>query len=63
MTLTLKIKLDNAAFEDGPELARILKELAKSMADEYPPIRRDHALYDINGNHVGACVVRGRRAR
>lgn len=47
---TLKIKTDNAAFEDAEaEVARILAEVAHNLR---VGIVRD-SLHDINGNKVG----------
>ncbi len=50
---TLKIKTDNAAFEDegaNNEIARILRALAKRLEDG----QDDRGLLnDLNGNHVG----------
>lgn len=51
MHATIKIQMDNAAFEDSwqHELARILRDLAKHIesGDE------SRRLMDTNGNHVG----------
>lgn len=58
-TLTIKIKMDNAAFTDGnggkmqgPEAARILMEYAKEIR-QYDTIPRLGLLVDVNGNAVG----------
>jgi hypothetical protein len=55
-TLTLTIKMDNAAFEDDPitEAARILRTLAQDM-EKFG--LSDKALFDYNGNHVGLVKV------
>lgn len=53
--IKIVIKTENAAFEDdnrGPEVARILREIADSLAEgldveDLPPLR------DLNGNVVG----------
>lgn len=50
MTLTIKIEMDNAAFEDnaGEEAMRILREI------EIPDVPGwSEKLRDINGNTVG----------
>lgn len=51
MTLVIKIKMDNAAFEDNPqaEAARILRK----FADQYENGTTTRSLMDINGNTVG----------
>ena len=54
--LTITIKTDNAAFEGdcyGPEIARILRDIA--MQHEQGLLDRDMPLIirDINGNAVG----------
>lgn len=58
MRFELHIGTDNAAFEDGPgpEIARILRELADLVEDDLPP---DHVvrLRDVNGNRVGFAVL------
>ena len=49
---TLKIKTDNAAFEDaGPEVARILRDLARQLEGETG--EASGRLRDLNGNTVG----------
>ena len=54
---TLKIKTDNAAFEDDPglEIARILKlwaeRIERGINLELP--LSNHPVYDLNGNKVG----------
>lgn len=49
---TLKIKTDNAAFEDpGIEIARILKVWAHKIEEEIDPGR--YNIHDLNGNKVG----------
>lgn len=50
---TLKIETDNAAFDDQNafhEVARILRETAGKVESW----EREGALYDVNGNRVGA---------
>lgn len=55
---TLKIKTDNAAFEEDPtaECARILRELADRIECASPD--EDYPLRDVNGNKVGQAVFR-----
>ena len=49
---TLKINTDNAAFEDaGPEVARILRDLARQIETEAG--EASGRLRDLNGNTVG----------
>lgn len=55
MTLTIKIEMDNAAFDGGAhdEAARILRALAKKIeAGAW-----NTAIMDVNGNKVGKCKV------
>lgn len=54
MEFTLSIALDNTAFDDPHELARILRAIANDL--ESSPWRRPGDatnLRDINGNTVG----------
>lgn len=55
MTLRIEIRLDNAAFEDAGELARILGNAAKRLPD--PPAPDVVALMDSNGNRVGTATI------
>jgi hypothetical protein len=61
METTIKIKMDNAAFDDDPsvEVARILRDLAKKI-DGHPHFSPgfDCAILDQNGNEVGYCQVK-----
>ncbi len=58
---TLKIKTDNAVFEDaGPELARILRELAATVEESNNP-DEGGGIRDANGNTVGSWTYK--RAR
>lgn len=52
----LEIETGNAAFDDdaGPELARILRELADRLSPGLPSGEGGAPLRDINGNKVGA---------
>lgn len=56
MKFTIEIDCGNAAFGDYPwdEVARILKAYAERLENGHRPDRP--ALYDINGNRVGAAV-------
>lgn len=59
---TITIECNNAAFDDdacGPELARILRELADELESGGGAIGAGMAkrLYDINGNRVGAAEM------
>ena len=54
---TVTITTDNAAFADddlGPELARILRRLADTLASCSRADIDAYNLRDINGNRVGA---------
>jgi hypothetical protein len=55
--LTLAIETGNAAFEDypGPELARILRNLA-SRLERGDVLDGTRPLFDRNGNRVGYSV-------
>ena len=49
MNITIQINTDNAAFEDGGEVARILSIVAEKIEDgicQFP-------IHDLNGNKVG----------
>ena len=63
MTLTIKITMDNAAFEpcNGTEAARIRRELATMIEeDNLDASDRLPGLMDVNGNRVGSATVTGR---
>jgi len=55
MTITIRLKTGNAAFEDDKdaEVHRILREWLADGARARP-------LYDYNGNKIGAVTVTGR---
>ena len=56
MRLTVKIDMDNAAFESDLELGRILRELAdRSDRDGLDPA--GETLRDVNGNRVGSATM------
>ena len=53
MNLTIKINMDNAAFEEAEpayEVSRILRVYSANIRNGYD---MNYKLYDINGNHVG----------
>lgn len=54
--LTVKIKTNNNAFTDNipAECARILRELADRLENEY---EQDGGLRDYNGNTVGSFTL------
>lgn len=61
MKVTIKISMDNAAFEhNGAELARILKKYAHHI-EEFetlnPYDNENVSLMDINGNTVGTVKI------
>lgn len=57
--LTLKVKTDNAAFEQDrdAELARILEVAARKIEHG----NTEGKLYDINGNVVGSFKITGKK--
>ena len=59
MTLTIKIEMDNAAFEpcNGDEAARILDEVADKLRENDIHKRITLPLMDVNGNKVGSAVT------
>lgn len=58
MTITIRLKTDNAAFEDkDAEIARIMQRLARDLECISPGVR--HAIHDLNGNTVGSVTVKG----
>ncbi len=56
--ITIRIRTDNAAFQDGnraDEIARILRKVADQIA------RHETAkVYDVNGNRVGEVRLTGK---
>ena len=65
-TLTIRINMDNAAFEDaeaGSEVARILHGFAGVIesygVDDFNGAGTIRVLRDINGNTVGSGTVEG----
>ncbi len=55
------LKTDSAAFDDenyGPEVARILKDLADDFEVSSAEDQQDINLHDINGNKVGEAISR-----
>lgn len=60
MKATIKVQMDNAAFEgeqSGPELARILRKIATRVEDGSVCVGDDFPLFDLNGNRVGEYKV------
>jgi hypothetical protein len=59
MKLKIEIRLDNAAFEEpnGPEAARILRDLAMDLAEGHHEPGTIRNLRDVNGNVVGYAKV------
>lgn len=55
MKFELKIKMDNAAFEDNPEveLAIRLDKIALAVSNN----NSNGRVIDSNGNHVGAWII------
>jgi hypothetical protein len=58
-TLRITIKMDNAAFEfnQGPEVARILRDVAKAVDEDVSLPGFKLNLRDSNGNTVGEAKV------
>lgn len=71
MRITITIDAKGAAFSDeydgtpweGPELARILREIAAGAehAGTIAPESRSRAIIDANGNRCGTMRIGGRR--
>ena len=60
--ITITIKTDNAAFQDGnraAEVARILRTLATKVVDVRGGCAPAH-VYDVNGNNVGDVRLTGK---
>jgi len=62
MKVTIKIKMDNAAFveSNNGELARLLEDIAKKVRDGNDIRRLRPAILDINGNVVGSITITGK---
>jgi hypothetical protein len=61
MTLTIKIKMENSAFEeDSREPERIIRELANRGHFHDLTPGDGNWIHDINGNTVGEWKVTGR---
>jgi hypothetical protein len=59
MTITIKLRTDNAAFEDNPgEVLRIVQDWLDKSA-RYGTLEGAN-LRDYNGNTVGTVTVRGK---
>lgn len=60
MKLTVKIAMDNAAFEpiNGVEVATILKQIIGKIYDRSFEAGEHMLLYDSNGNKVGKLEVK-----
>jgi len=58
-TLRITIKMDNASFEfnQGPEVARILRDMAKAVDEDVDLDWFSMNLRDLNGNTVGEAKV------
>lgn len=62
MQLTIRISLDNAAFEDAPgvEVGRILAGVIEMLESEgLPTAGEPKSLQDYNGNTVGTMTLTG----
>jgi len=59
MTLNIRIKMDNSAFEPSPgvEVARILHDLANRCEENDCTPGDSVGLRDFNGNKVGTAEV------
>ena len=58
MTATIKIDMDNAAFEDGTELAARLIHRRLEAFCEQRKGRMILGCFDINGNKVGELEIK-----
>lgn len=62
-SVTITIRTENAAFEDapgpdpGPEVSRILRQLARKLQERPFYDLSGEKLFDVNGNHVGEVKV------
>ena len=57
MTITIRLKTENAAFEDrDAEVTRILREWAARIPEDGYGAK----LYDVNGNTVGSVTITGK---
>lgn len=56
MRFTLEIRMDNAAFDDPFELARIVREIANDVNENQGPCHAQ-SVHDVNGNRVGQWKV------
>ena len=56
MKLVIEINVDNAAFEEESEAARILGKLSAALEFGVPR-KLDRNLYDVNGNKIGFAKV------
>ena len=54
MTVTIKFKTDNAAFDDSYEIGRILRGIAYEIDNGNTT---DIDVRDANGNRIGTCKV------
>jgi hypothetical protein len=59
MNCTIKINMDNSAFDDSKadELQRILHELANDIACNTIEEYDSFSIRDINGNKIGECII------
>ena len=60
-TFTLKIETDNAAFDDdnmAVELNRLLVATGDQILRHYDGRKLDGVLHDVNGNAVGAFMLK-----
>ena len=55
----LKFDMENAAFEEAPELelARILRDLAARIEVSGAGVPSEYVIRDVNGNRVGEAYV------
>lgn len=60
MTFTVRIELENEAFEyGGAEVARLLRSLADDIERILPGCGFDGLIRDVNGNTVGEFRAEG----
>ena len=59
MTLTIRVELDNAAFEEGgsEEVERILTNLCGRLPEPLDQTGGEYSLHDANGNYCGSAEI------
>lgn len=65
LVLTVRVELDNAAFEDGgaDEVGRILEGIASRIPDPIAATNGELSLHDAYGNWCGSAVIKSERRK